>query len=122
MTYLAVFIGGGLGSVCRFLLSRFNGEETTLGYIAGTLLANMVSCFILGALLGYQGGQSLGENTKLLLTAGFCGGFSTFSTFSYEALYFVQKGQTTLAAAYVAMSVISGLILVGLGMKWSASF
>ena len=118
MHYLLVFIGGGLGSVLRYALGRLN-QHDTLGWFAfaGTFLANMLSCLILGALISYDGKNGIDSSSKLLLLTGFCGGFSTFSTFSYEILQYLQRGQTTLGILYLIGSIVLSLLFILLGMR-----
>ncbi len=108
MSYLAIFLGGGLGSVARFGLSRWAitaGKEV----LWGTLAANTLACLILGYLAFSIADESYSPNTRLLLATGFCGGFSTFSTFSLEAFALMQSGRSGLAALYVGLSLLLGL-------------
>lgn len=117
MIYLAIFIGGGLGSLARFGLSKFNGEVNSNWVTFGTFLANMISCFILGYVVAYSIKNGLSDNLKILLITGFCGGFSTFSTFSYELFTFVQRGSYSMAVIYLLTSVFFGLLMIILGIK-----
>jgi CrcB protein len=105
---LAVFVGGGLGSLARYALGKW---AISLGQqvIWGTLLANFLACLILGYLMLDAPQQTLGPNARLLLAVGFCGGFSTFSTFSFEAWTLIQAGKPMLAAIYIAASIVLGL-------------
>ena len=107
--WLAVFIGGGVGSLCRYALSRWIPPATS-GFPWATLLANILSCTVLGVVFFYFiQKQNFPDNFKLLILVGFCGGFSTFSTFSFETLQLIQKGQWLLALCYVGISVLSCL-------------
>ena len=81
---LMVFVGGGFGSVARYFLGRWlNNMETAIPY--GTMLSNVLGSFLVGFVLGYLAkSTNISETQSLLLATGFCGGFTTFSTFAYE--------------------------------------
>lgn len=117
MKFLAVFIGGGLGSLCRFLLASLNvGSNTAIPY--GTLSANFMSSFILGALVAWFSAKNdPSPSVVLLLTTGFCGGFSTFSTFSLELFQLSKNGYPGLAFGYLVLSIGIGLLAVWLGFR-----
>lgn len=111
--WLAVFVGGGLGSVARFGLGR---TVLALGlrgaFPWATLAANLLATALLAWLVLRLQPQLDGRDAlKAFLAAGFCGGFSTFSTFSYENFLLLREGQHLLAAANIAVSVIAGVAL-----------
>ncbi len=117
--WLFVFFGGGLGSICRYYLARhfnYTGQEYII-FPYGTLIANILSCFILGFLIQKQISNHLTENLRLLLATGFCGGFSTFSTFSYEIYIYLQKDQLWQGLGYVSLSLITGVIALIAGIR-----
>jgi len=113
MSFVYVFIGGGLGSLCRYLISLLIPYSNS--YL-GTLIANLIACTLLGIFLGLNSKELLSSPQRLLLTTGFCGGFSTFSTFSAELLTMGQQGDVTQAIVYGAISIVLGITCVLLGM------
>lgn len=86
-----VFLGGGLGSVLRYFFSKFlNNPETGIPF--GTFAANILGSLLIGIILGLAlKNETLSQNTVLFLATGFCGGFTTFSTFAYENHLFLKK-------------------------------
>ncbi|MEL7425685.1 MAG: fluoride efflux transporter CrcB [Bacteroidota bacterium] len=118
MTYVWVFVGGGLGSLCRFGLAQWLNRSGD--YPWGTLLANGLACIILGVLVGVASKQSLSVEARLLLMTGFCGGFSTFSTFSNELIQMLRQTDYTSAFVYLMLSMIFGLLAILLGMRIAA--
>lgn len=108
---LLVFIGGGSGSMLRYLLGRCIG---TSAFPLGTFAVNLV-----GLLGTWIVRHSLSPDLRLLLVVGLCGGFTTFSTFSNEALELMRSGQTLLCFAYIVASVTLGLLAAYVGMKLS---
>jgi fluoride exporter len=116
--YLAVFIGGGLGSLCRYALSRWPGHLAG-GFPLGTLIANVLACLVLGLAVQYFAQRiDLSPALKAMVLVGFCGGFSTFSTFSLETFRLMEAGQWGLVAAYVLTSVLSCLAVLWLVAHW----
>ena len=118
MSFFYVFLGGGLGSVARFGLSK---AFTVTSFPFGTFMANILACLILGLLMGYHAESILKDQQKLLLATGFCGGFSTFSTYVAELFDMYQEGQMGLFAFYFLSSMIVGLVAIGLGLFLSKS-
>ncbi len=115
-SFILVFIGGGLGSVARYLLGKWFVQNGTLIPL-GTLLANIAACFILGFVVGLADHkQLLSPDARLFWTVGFCGGFSTFSTFSAETLSLFQTGMPMVAIVYIASSVVFCLALTLAGL------
>jgi CrcB protein len=114
-TILAVGTGSFLGGTARYLISLAM-KGISKGFPWATLVVNLVGCFLIGLLWGVcskNGTES--SNWALFLTVGLCGGFTTFSTFSKEALVMLQGGSVWGFAGYVAISVIAGIALVALG-------
>ena len=113
---LLVFIGGGLGSVARYWIGlKLNNFESGIPF--GTLLANVLGSLLIGIILAYSTKTGmLSENHSLLLATGFCGGFTTFSTFAYENHLFIKSGDYFSMIPYLALTFILGIGAVFLGM------
>jgi fluoride exporter len=89
--YILVFMGGGLGSICRFALGRWLNQASAFPF--GTLVANVLGCFLIGCLMAYlQKNFNHSPEWMLLGVTGFCGGFTTFSTFAYENNLLLKNG------------------------------
>lgn len=115
MNLLYIFLGGGIGSLCRYGLARWLGSWSE--YPLGTWAANAVSCVVLGALVAVAARETLAEEYRLLLITGFCGGFSTFSTFSNELVQLLREGQYAWAGGYLLASLLTGLLGIVVGMR-----
>jgi CrcB protein len=113
---ILVFLGGGLGSLARYGISLLMPERIP-GFPWRTFLANVISCLILGILIGFQMETGLTESKKLLLITGFCGGFSTFSAFSSEVYTLFLEHQFLLAFSYILSSLLISLLMVFLGVR-----
>ena len=105
-----VGIGGFVGSVARYLVSLAFAGSLNSSFPFATLTVNVVGCFLIGILFGLSGrAGTLSPEWRIFLTTGFCGGFTTFSTFSYETLRLAQDGELLYLFANVGLSVILGL-------------
>ena len=113
---LIVFLGGGVGSVLRFLVGKWlNNSENGIPY--GTFAANIIGSLLIGIILGIATKNSaISQSQTLLLATGFCGGFTTFSTFAYENHVFLKSGDFTSFAIYTIASFVLGFLAVFLGM------
>jgi len=117
---LCVFIGGGIGSCLRYSFSLFIPVKEG-SFPIPTLMANLLSCLIIGLLIGCFSRILISDNQKLLLVTGFCGGFSTFSTFGAEIQELLRLGNYTIVISYVLISVLLGVALVFLGLTLSGA-
>ena len=109
---IAVFIGGGLGSVLRFLVNKIEiVSENNFPY--STFISNFLGCFILGLVLGYFiKNENPNSILFVFLTIGLCGGFTTFSSFSNESLQLIQNGEILTFLAYLLGSLVVGILSV----------
>jgi len=115
---LLVFIGGGFGSVLRYIIGKYlNSTESGIPY--GTFAANILGSLLIGIILGFAlKNNSLTQNHTLLLATGFCGGFTTFSTFAYENHVFLKAGDFTSFAIYTIASFVIGFSLGTTGQEY----
>ena len=114
--FLLVFIGGGFGSFLRFIIGKTFNDYFQNFYL-GTFLVNIIGCLIIGFLLGTSlKGNLLSKDQILILSTGFCGGFTTFSAFALEQANMIKNGATLHALVYMAGSIILGLCAVFLGL------
>jgi CrcB protein len=113
---LLVFVGGGFGSVLRFIIGKWlNNSENGIPY--GTFAANIIGSLLIGIILGLAAkNETLSQSQTLLLATGFCGGFTTFSTFAYENHVFLKAGDFTSFAIYTIASFVIGFLAVFLGL------
>ena len=116
---LIVFIGGGLGSVFRFVLTKISILNYSK-FPAPTLISNVIGCFILGLVLGYAiKNNHLNSPQTLLLATGFCGGLTTFSTFAYENISLIKSGDISQLLFYTFLSLLLGFSSIFLGLQLS---
>ena len=114
-SFLLVFLGGGLGSGLRYLVTiTMNQYSKVLPF--GTFIVNMLGCLLIGLILGYaQKENTLTSNQTLLLATGFCGGFTTFSAFANENLELIKNGELFNFSVYTISSVLIGILAVFIG-------
>jgi fluoride exporter len=105
-----VAAGGAAGSVLRFLLSTAIQQRTGGEFPLGTLMINITGSLLLGFLMEYAlSSPAISREVRALVTTGFCGGYTTFSTFSYESIKLLQEGDYRHAGVYVGLSVLVSL-------------
>lgn len=115
LNVLAIFIGGGLGSVTRYYISILM-KMYSMDFPLATLTVNIIGSVILGfAIASFWHDAPLHTTLKLAITVGFCGGLTTFSTFSWEAFDLIKNGEYLLAFLYVSISFLVCFLAVGLG-------
>jgi CrcB protein len=114
MNYLLVFIGGGIGSLLRYIIGLTIGK-TSIALPLATLSSNLISCLIFGTIIyTYHEKNLIPENYRHFVLIGICGGLSTFSTFSFETFELIKQGMTAWAIANILISCIlcTGLFFV----------
>jgi fluoride exporter len=113
-----VMLGSAVGGGARFLLGTFIQTRTGSGFPIGTLVVNISGSLLLAFVFRYAAGSSLSPEVRALLTTGFCGGYTTFSAFSWETLRLIEDGDYYRAAWYVGLSVIVSLAgaFAGIGL------
>jgi len=117
---LLIGTGGFIGSVARYYISRLNLFWGLLSIPFGTLLVNVLGCFIIGFLTGISDKSNLMSlEFRLFLMVGFCGGFTTFSSFANENLMLLHSGEILSIVLYTALSVVLGFLAVYLGYALS---
>ena len=113
---LYVALGSAIGGVSRYLLGGLVQRMLDTTFPAGTLLVNVTGSFLLGAITRYAlETPSLTPEVRAFLTIGVCGGYTTFSTFSYETMALLEDGEWARAGGYITASVILSLIATFLG-------
>lgn len=113
----AIFIGGGLGAVLRYLVTRFSHHVCGIPHI-GTFLANILGCLLIGYVFGLTMDKiQLSNEVKLFITVGFLGGLTTFSTFNNETFCLLKEGKLFLGAGYMLLSCLIGLVFTFIGYQ-----
>ena len=107
MAWVLIFVGGGIGSVCRYALGGLIQSRTHPAFPVGTLVVNVLGCLIIGLLTRQFLNMQTDAMAKAALVTGFCGGFTTFSTFSLETVGMISGGEWGKASLYVGLSVLA---------------
>lgn len=117
MAYLIIFIGGGVGSILRFMISQFFAHRVVENFPWSTLTANLIGSFLIGCIVGlftFKFPASLA--LRYLLITGFLGGFTTFSAFSLESSLLWIKGDYALLAGYILSSMFGSIAMTMAGL------
>ena len=104
-----VGIGGGLGTIARYLSQKAAGLYLPLSFPYGTFLVNIAGSLIIGLIFGLSEKTSISPEVRLFLATGFCGGFTTFSTFTLDALMMIRGGHYIYLSLYIVLSIVLGL-------------
>ncbi len=111
-----VGIGGAAGSILRYLCQKWISESYHHNFPLATFIINILGCLLIGIFYGLgEKGNILSPQTRLLLITGFCGGFTTFSTFAFENVNLLRIGDNVYFLLYVSGSIILGIVAVYLG-------
>ena len=114
-----IFVGAGgfIGSIARFLVQKLNLHWHVFNIPIGTLIVNVLGSLIIGLIIGISSKNTIiSADLRLFLTVGFCGGFTTFSSFSAENLSLMQNGQFLTVLLYTGLSILLGFLAAYVGL------
>ena len=120
---LVVALGSAVGGALRAMLVWFTAARVTTAFPLGVLLVNVIGCFVFGVAVRYgvQSG-SMSDSTRLLITTGLCGGFTTFSAFGMDIVEGLENGRTTMVTTYVFASIVLGVLAMLAGFSVGRAF
>lgn len=105
MILLLIALGGAIGSLLRYLIGGEVQRSSASGFPLGTMFVNVAGCFLIGMFVRFLLNMQESAELRALLVVGFCGGFTTFSTFTFETAGLIEGGEYTRAATYILGSV-----------------
>ncbi len=121
MNYFLVFVGGGIGSICRYMINQVL-HKYSFAFPWATFLANALSCILFGVIAALLLKNKIAPIQGIFLLTGFCGGFSTFSTFTNETFILFQNGQSFYAALNIIANVIVCSFCLYIALKITSFF
>ncbi len=117
---ILIGLGGGIGSVCRYLSQQYVQNNYPASIPLGTLFVNITGCFIIGIVYALsEKGNLISPEVRVFLATGFCGGFTTYSSFAYENVSMVLEGEFYYTALYLLISVFIGFGAVHAGILFT---
>lgn len=118
---LLIGLGGGMGSIFRFLVSHFTRKYWSSGFPMATFLVNVSGCLLIGLIIGLLLKSNTSNDLKMLFVVGFCGGYTTFSAFALENFQLIQAEKYMVSIFYMSGSILLGIVSVWLGIFLSKS-
>lgn len=119
MAWIWVMLGGALGSLGRYFISKAIPPNA---FPWSTLLVNIAGSFLIGLFSGWYTKGSISQSAQMFLVTGLMGGFTTFSAFSMENLYLIKEGSWIQALIYISVSVVASLLMCALGIRITSQF
>jgi CrcB protein len=119
--YFFVFAGGGVGSILRFMMSKLVNPYA-ISFPVATLISNLFSCFLLGFFVVMAKNKFMEYPVPPLLIVGFCGGLSTFSSFSFETYQLIQQSNYFYAGINILLSILICILAIYVGIKTGRMF
>jgi CrcB protein len=121
LSFLLVGLGSLVGGVSRYGLTLLTQNVSAFSLPYGTLISNLAGCLVIGLIAGFGRTELLSTELRLLLATGFCGGFTTMSSFVYELGQFLQDKEYFFASSYFAATLVGAGLAFALGLLISAS-
>jgi CrcB protein len=115
---MLVALGSAIGGILRFLANKGIYAAAPMKFPLPTLLVNVAGCFLIGVFYAWSSdSRLLTQDSRLLLTTGLCGGFTTFSAFAYENIVLMRSGAYSMVLVYITASVVLGILATFVGMQ-----